>query len=191
MKNKTRKVIGITFAILLMVLFQAIGITYAKYIASESGTGQAQIAKWGFELIKDGQETKKVDLASTIDEDTLVNGKIAPGTSGQIVISVDGAGSEVDLDYTIEFANEKNKPNNLIFTYMGNNYTSLTDIVINGKIKYYEENKRKEAIVFWKWAYETGTTEDEIAINDGIDTQNSEAITQYTFDIIATGTQSD
>jgi len=191
LKSKTKKIIVVACAILLIVLLQVIGITYAKYIASESGSGQAQIAKWAFQVVKEGEETKTINLASTINEDTLVNGKIAPGTSGIIKIAVDGAGSEVNLDYTIEFANEKNKPNNLMFTYNGISYGSLSDIIANGNIKYYEENKEDEIIIHWKWAYETGKTEEEIATNDRIDTQNAATITNYTFDIITTATQSD
>ena len=191
MKNKTKNVIKIASIILLIVLVQTIGITYGKYISSEKGNGQAEVAKWAFQIEKGGQETKSVNLANTINEDTLVNGKIAPGTSGQIQIEVNGAGSEVDLDYKIEFANEINKPQNLRFTYNGQNYSSLSDIVASGNIKYYEENKTKNITIFWKWAYETGTAQDEIALNDQKDMQDSEAINKYTFDIIATGTQSD
>ena len=190
MKNKTKKIIGLVCAILLIVLIQAIGITYAKYIASESGTGQAEVAKWAFQIVKNGEETKTINLASTVDKETLIDGKIAPGTSGSFEISVDGAGSEVDLDYTIEFANEKNKPKNLTFIYKGLNYKSLSDIKINGKIENYKENKVKNEMISWKWNYETGTTNEEIAANDKIDTQDSETITKYTFDIITTATQS-
>ena len=190
MKSKTKKIIGIVCAILLIVLLQAIGITYAKYIASESGSGHAEVAKWAFQIVKDGQETKTINLASTVDKETLIDGKIAPGTSGTFEIAVDGKGSEVDLDYTIEFANEKNKPNNLTFLYKGKNYTSLSEIKINGKIENYKENKVKNETITWKWDYETGKTQEEIIANDILDTQDAETITKYTFDIITTAIQS-
>lgn len=190
MKNKTKKIIGITCAILLIVVLQAIGITYAKYIASESGSGQVEVAKWAFQIVKEGEEKKTINLADTVNKETLINGKIAPGTSGHFEISVDGAGSEVDIDYIVEFSNEKNKPNNLKFTCDGKNYNSLSDIKINGNIKNYEENKVETKTVFWKWDYETGTTEEEIRANDKIDTQNAATITKYTFDMIITATQS-
>ena len=190
MKSKTKKIIGIVCAILLIVLLQAIGITYAKYIASESGSGHAEVAKWAFQIVKDGQETKTINLASTVDKETLIDGKIAPGTSGTFEIAVDGKGSEVDLDYTIEFANEKNKPNNLTFLYKGKNYTSLSEIKIIGKIENYKENKVKNETITWKWDYETGKTQEEIIANDILDTQDAETITKYTFDIITTATQS-
>lgn len=189
MKNKTIKIIKILSAILLVVMLQAMGYTYAKYITSETGTGQAEIAKWGFQIVKNGSETKKVSLVNTVNNDTLVDGKIAPGTSGAILIAVDATPSEVDVDYTIQFANEKNKPNNIVFTHNGTEYSSLSEIVVNGEFDYETVNKKREHAVLWRWAYETGTTNKEKTTNDELDTQDANTITQYTFDIIATGTQ--
>ena len=191
MKNKTKKIIGIACAILLIVLIQGIGITYAKYITSENATGQAEVAKWAFELVKDGEQTKTINLADTVDNDTLVNGKIAPGTSGVILIGVDATGAEVDLEYTIEFANEQNKPNNMTFIYMGKQYKTLSEIVMKGTIAHDEEARTDEIAVIWQWGYETGSTTEEKANNNALDTQDAETITEYTFDIIATATQSE
>lgn len=192
MKNKTRKIMRLACAILLVIIMQFMGITYAKYLTTEKGTGQAEIAKWGFEIAKDGEQTKNVKLIDTTDQTTLVNGKIAPGAKGTINIAVDGSDSEVDLDFDIKFANEKNKPKNLIFSYAGKTYSSLSEIEsIRGKIKYNDLTKIRDFRIFWSWNYETGTTDEEIASNDLIDTQEANTITEYTFDIIATGTQSE
>lgn len=191
MKNKTRKMTSIVCVTLLIVLIQAIGITYAKYIAGENAIGKAEVAKWGFEIVKEGEQIKTIDLASTVNKETLVNGKIAPGTSGAIKIALDGLNSEVDLDYKIEFVNEKNKPNNLIFGYQGKGYSRLSDLVIDGDIKYYEENRKDEIMITWSWNYETGKTPEEIVANDRIDTADANTIEQYTFDIIVTATQSE
>lgn len=191
MKNKTRKIIGITCAILLIVLVQAVGITYAKYLTLEKGTGSAEVAKWSFKIEKDGAQTKTVKLVDPVNRDYLTNGKIAPGTDGTIVITLDGSGSESDIDYSLEFANEQNKPTNLTFTYNGVSYNSLSEITnITGTIKYDAETPKKNITISWRWNYETGNTADEIATNDAIDTQDANNITEYTFDIIATGTQS-
>lgn len=190
MKNKTRKIIVITCAILLIVLVQAIGITYAKYLEEERGRGSGDVAKWSFQIDKNGAQTKTVKLLDPVNKDCLTNGKIAPGTEGTIVITLDGTGSEVDIDYSVKFANEKNKPTNLIFTCNGKSYKSLSEINnLIGTIKHNAENLKKDIIIFWKWNYETGNTSDEVATNDAIDTRDASNITQYTFDIIATGTQ--
>lgn len=191
MKNKTRKIIGVACGILLIILVQAIGVTYAKYLTVEKGKGSTEVAKWAFEISKDGEQTKTVSLADTVDKTTLVDGKIAPGTTGTIVITLDGTGSEVNLDYLLEFTNEQNKPKNITFTYKGTEYKSLSKIgPITGDISYDDAPQTRSIVVFWAWNYETGTTEDEISANDILDTEDANNIAQYTFDIIATGTQS-
>ena len=192
MKNKTRKIIKVTCAILLIVLIQVIGVTYAKYLTTETGNGGAEVAKWSFEIVKNGEETKNIQLVNTIDKNTLVNGKIAPGTRGIINIAVDGTGAEVGIDYEVKFNNEKNKPSNLIFFYNGTQYNSLSEIgAIKGNISCESESRTREVLIVWQWKYETGATETEIGQNDKIDTQDANAITKYTFDVVATGTQSE
>lgn len=192
MKNKTKKIIRIALALILIVLIQGIGITYAKYITSENATGQAEVAKWAFEIVKDGEETKNIKLVNTTNKDSLINGKIAPGTSGEIRIQLDGTGSEVDLDYVLKFSNEQNKPQNLYFTYDGERYENIIDIpIIQGKIEYDESNKVKEIIIPWAWQYQTGVLANDKVKNDQEDTQDANLITEYTFDVAVTATQSE
>lgn len=191
MKNKTKKNIGIACAILLMILVQAIGITYAKYLITENANGEAEIAKWAFQIVKDGEQTKNIKLVNSVNKESLVNGKIAPGTNGVIDIVLDSTGSEVDLDYELQFANEKNKPSNMTFIAEGQEYKSLSEIkTLNGNMKLADENKTREIAVLWYWDYEKGTTEEEKLANDIQDTQDANIIDQYTFDIVATATQS-
>ena len=189
MKNKTKKLLGLACAILLIVLIQSIGITYAKYISGDRTTGHAEVAKWAFEIVKDGEQTKTINLADTVDNNTLVNGKIAPGTSGLFVIGVDSTGAEVDMEFTVGFDNEQNKPENLKFIYMGKEYKTLSEILMKGVVKHDEKTRIYELPVVWRWEYETGSTQEEKAINNDLDTQAANTITQYTFDIIATATQ--
>lgn len=192
MKNKTKKIIRITFAILLVVLIQFIGVTYAKYITGEKGTGQAEVAKWAFNIREAGQQTSNIKLVDTTNKDTLVDGKIAPGTSGKIEIVLDAEGAEVDMDYMLEFTNEQNKPDNLYFNYNGTIYKSIEELnSIIGQIKFGDETRTRVISVVWHWPYTTGTTKDTIAVNDKIDTENANTITEYTFDIVATATQSE
>lgn len=190
MKNKTKKIIGVAWAILLIVLVQAIGITYAKYITSENATGQAEVAKWAFEIVKDGEQMKTINLADTVDNNKLVNGKIAPGTTGAISIGVDATGAEVDMEFSLEFTNEQNKPQNMTFIYMGKEYKSLSEIKMSGTITHNEKTRINEIVVVWEWKYETGTTEEEKLANNIRDTQDANTIEEYTFDIIVTATQS-
>lgn len=191
MKNKTKKIIKLICGVLLIVILQTVGFTYAKYIGKEEGTGRAEVAKWAFQIAKDGAQTKTVTLANSVDKDTLVNGKIAPGTSGTFDITIDATGSEVDVDFEIKFNNEKSKPNNLVFSCAGIHYNSLSEIIKRGTIKHDDQERTKTISVTWIWGYETGLTQQQKDENDIIDTQNANSITEYTFDIIATGTQAE
>lgn len=191
MKNKTKKIIKLLIAILLIVAIQMMGYTYGKYLTKETGTGQAEIAKWGFEIVKDGEQTKTVKLTNTASLNKTASGKIAPGTKGTILISLDASAAEVDLDYSLKFSNERNKPNNIKFTYSGVTYKTLSEIsTIKGTIKHDATEKVKDIQITWEWPYETGLTDTEISANDELDIQDANNITEYTFDITATGTQS-
>lgn len=190
MKNKTKRIITISCAILLIVMIQMIGVTYAKYITTERGTGSANIAKWGFEIVKNGTQTKTVSLVNRIASSSMKTGEIAPGSSGTITIVVDAKDSEVDVDYALDFSNEVNKPQNMIFTYNNVEYSSLADIPsIKGTIKHDNTSRTQQLNVRWEWPYQSGESETEQAECDILDTQDSQKITQYTFDIQVTGTQ--
>lgn len=192
MKNKNRKKTIAALMILLLILsLNAIIITYAKYITSEKAKGQAEIADWSFEIVKEGEETKTIQLSNLIKKSSLTEGKIAPGTSGTIDIAIDGTGSEVGIDYQIDFINEKNKPKNLYFTAKTEKYDSIEKIEpFKGKIICGDEEKIIKYSFTWTWPYETGGNASEIAKNDQIDTQDANNISDYTFDILVTATQS-
>lgn len=188
--KKYRTIFGTLCAMLIMLLITgAGGYTYAKYMTQESGVGSAEIAKWSFKIAKDGEEIKKVKLTDTVEKDTLVNGKIAPGTSGYIDIELDATGAEVGIDYIVQFSDEINKPTNIKFLYSGSWYTSLAEIgEIKGKIKLGEEQKARISIK-WTWIYESGTTNDEREKSDEIDTNTGISALDYSFKINAKGLQ--
>ena len=133
---------------------------------------------------------QSINLASTVNNETLINNKLAPGTSGDFQIKIDATGSDVGINYKVNFVNEKNKPQNLIFTYDDERYENVTDIAeeLSGIIDANAEEKTKVINIHWEWPYETGT-DDEITNNDIIDTENGKNITQYTFDVLVEGVQ--
>ena len=99
--------------ILLLMSLGMTGYTYAKYVTQEKGNGSADIATWSFRIEKDeNEDVKTIRLADTSNKETLLNGKIAPGTSGQFYLKINAVGSEVAVDYKVTFGNEKNKPDN-------------------------------------------------------------------------------
>ncbi len=175
--------------LIMLLLTGAGGYTYARYMSQEKGTGNADIANWAFQIDKNGEQTKNVTLRNTVSKQTLVNGKIAPGTSGEFSITLDATGSEVGVDYTLSFVDEINKPENIAFTYNGKEYKSLNEIgSIKGNIG--TKNDRTATILIkWTWLYQTGSTDIEKAENDIKDTKAGTSLLDYSFNIIAKGVQ--
>ena len=189
-KEKNKKIIKILCAVLLLMSLGMTGYTYAKYVTQEKGNGSADIATWSFRIEKDeNEDVKTIRLADTSNKETLLNGKIAPGTSGQFYLKINAVGSEVAVDYKVTFGNEKNKPDNIIFKYDGKTYSSLSEIdAIQGTMGL-TDYKSQLIKVEWEWPYETGNTPEEIAENDERDTIDAKNISDYRFDVVVTGTQ--
>lgn len=189
--KKNKKIILVIIAIAIILLAFIGGQVYAKYMSTVKGEGTAEVANWSFKVNDKEDQIQTISLNSTINNQTLANNKIAPGTQGSFQIKLDASDSEVGINYAIKFENETNKPTNLKFEYQDKIYNSITELqqVLNGTINADEENKIKEININWKWPYETGTTAQEIATNDKIDTQNAKQIRTYKFDVIVTGTQ--
>lgn len=189
--SKKKKIILI-IAILSSILLAFIGgHSFSKYVAQVRGDGVAQVATWSFKVNGQQENVQTINLASTCNDETLLDNKIAPGTSGSFNILVDATGSDVGIDYKIEFENESTKPTNLKFIYNNQEFSSIDELQNNlsGTIYANDENKTRTLTIDWKWKYETGTTENEIANNDKIDTQNAQDIANYTFNVIVSGTQ--
>lgn len=189
--TKKKKVLIVLGLLLVITLSFIGGQVYSKYVARVKGEGIAEVATWKFKVNNQEEQVQTINLKSTFNNKTLINNKIAPGTSGDFNIIVDGTGSDVGINYTINFMNENNKPQNLKFVYNSTEYGSINELtqVLSGTIDANEEEKSRIFLIGWKWEYETGDTDDEIAGNDVIDTQNAKDILNYTFDIVVTGTQ--
>ena len=84
---KKRKTALVVALVLMGVAVLGLGAAvYAKYIASISGQGTATVAKWAFE--EDNQSGVVTCPTTSYNANTLVNGKIAPGTTGTCVIEL-------------------------------------------------------------------------------------------------------
>ena len=167
------------------------GQVYAKYMSKVEGHGTAVVANWNFKVNEKEEQLQAISLNSTINNKTVSNNKIAPGTQGSFQIKLDATGAEVGIDYIVRFENESNKPTNLKFKYENKEYKSLTELQndLTGTINANDAEKTKIITIDWVWPYETGTTAEQILANDKIDTQNAKSIRNYTFNIIVTGTQ--
>ena len=189
--SKKKKVL-IILTILAAILLAFIGgQAYAKYVSKVKGEGIAEVATWKFKVNGQSEQVEQINLASTYDNETLVNNKIAPGTSGSFNIIVDATGSEVGINYDITFTEEENKPQNLRFEYNNKEYNSVKELQedLSGTINANDEDKTRTLNVKWKWDYETGEKPGVIADNDKKDTFDGMNIQNYTFDVIVTGTQ--
>lgn len=187
-KNKVIVILAILTALIVSFIG---GQSYSKYISQVKGEGTAEVATWSFKVNGTDEQIQTINLASTVNNETLIDNKIAPGTNGSFNIVVDCSGSDVGINYDIKFTNETNKPENLKFTYENVQYNSITELqnALTGTINSNDENKVKTLNIKWNWNYETGSTETEILNNDKVDTQNGKTIQNYTFNVNVSGTQ--
>ena len=189
--SKKKKAL-IIVAILAIILLAFIGgQAYAKYITEVKGQGMAEVATWSFKVNGGKEQIQQINLASTCDNNTLVDNKIAPGTSGSFNIIIDGTGSDVGIRYNINFEDNSTKPTNLKFKYENVEYNSLGEIQdsISGIIGAKDENKVITLPIEWIWEYETGSNSETINTNDTIDTEDAQNIQNYTFNVSVIGTQ--
>lgn len=186
-----KKIFIIAGIVALILLSFVSGSTFAKYLTESTTSATLEVAKWSVtqEFLVNGKSvttSDNVNLANTYDSSTLVNGKIAPGTSGDFKVVIDATGTETGINYQVKFDNiTGTKPSNLVFTYNNAIYTSLEELSegIEGNIPANAENKILSLEIGWIWAYETS---DEGDIQDTLDGQN---ISNYNFDVTITCTQ--
>lgn len=190
MSKKKKAVIALCILVVMLVAFIG-GQVYAKYISQVRGNGIAEIATWSFKVNGEKEQVQEIRLASTCNNQTLVNNKIAPGTSGSFNIKIDATGSDVGINYNITFAQEENKPQNLKFVYGGIEYSSIKELEgkLSGMIEANERDKTRTINVRWQWDYETGRDPNQINENDIVDTKDATNVANYTFQVIVTGTQ--
>lgn len=189
--NKKKKILIVLAIIAIIVLAFLGGQAYAKYFTKVKGTGLAEIATWSFKVNGEKEQVQTINLASTIDNETLVDNKIAPGTKGNFNIVIDATDSDVGINYNISFSDEANKPTNLKFIYNEQEYQSIEELEDNlsGIINANDEEKTRTLNIGWEWKYETGSDANTIAQNDIIDTENGTSLTNYTFNVVVSGTQ--
>ncbi len=189
--KKSKKIVLIIIALVAILVSFIGGQAYAKYMSKVTGSGTADVASWNFKVNENAEKMQNISLKSTINNSTLLNNKIAPGTEGSFQIKVDATGSEVGINYVVKFENESQKPTNLKFTYNGKSYNSLTQLQddLTGTINADDKEKTKNITIGWNWKYETGSNAQEISKSDIVDTNEAKTISNYTFDVVVSGTQ--
>lgn len=186
--NKKKILTSAVIITLIAISFLG-GNTFAKYITAYKTSASLEVAKWSvsedFLLNGVSNTSKNVKLATTYSPDSLVDGKIAPGTTGSFGATIDATGTETGVDYKITFDNiSGTKPENLVFIYNDKSYSSLSTLssAISGNIAANADNKILNLEIIWSWPYETEGGD----IQDTTDGQN---LSNYSFDITITCTQ--
>ena len=183
---QARKTISLVVLLLVLGVFCIIIYTNAKYTSTVSKDVSTSVAKYAFDLT--GSDSYDLNdtiedlmLAQTCDETTLVDGKIAPGTSGSFDLVVDCTGAEVGIDYQLTFKNNSSEklPTNLKLTLDGADWNF--DQVISGTI-YANGTKTATHNIAWSWDYQT-------ADGDEADTLDGQNAFDYSFTVKAVGTQ--
>ena len=188
--SKNKKIlIGLSVLVALILAYIG-GNVLAKYQSQAKGDGIANVAKWSFNVNGYGPTIQTIAINQNYNEDTLINGRIGPGTEGDFDIILNATGSEVGIEYNVEFLNEQNKPKNLKFRYNGEEFNTLEELAakLTGTIDANDSDKIKFLNITWFWDYETGNTS-EISQNDLLDTNDGTDAFDYTFDVVVTGTQ--
>ena len=194
--NKQKRITKFVVILAFLLLVILLGYTFAKYVKTYTIPVSSAVAEWNFngEVFnsKNSSTVTTISLADTIKNSTIKENRIAPGTNGDFTIVVDATGTEVDLDYEVELLEESNKPQNLKFSYNGNVYSSLSELIseetiFEGKISHSDENMKKEILVEWEWPYESFDENGNIL--DDIDMEDGENIANYEFTLKINGTQ--
>lgn len=191
---KKRKLISLILILLLVGISLSLVYTNAKYTSTVSGGASASVAKYVLNITGTDSygTTDTIDnlvLAETCDPKTLVNGNIAPGTSGSMDIVLDATGSEVGIGYEVTFTNtsEHSLPSNLVITLDGENWD--TSKKITGTIDANASDKTVTRTIEWSWAYETADETGSVVVGDTADTSDGTDAFDYSFTVTATGTQ--
>ena len=169
-QNKSKNTTMLVILLLLVTIASVILATYAwaKYTSSINGTATtAVVAKWNV----NGSST---DLTWSKEFEHVVSEKLAPGTNGTIPVTFGIGDTEVDVKYTITLVSAENKPTNLKF-YTDN--TKTKEITVGGTAytgTITVGGSDFKGAIYWDWLYETGSSDEEKAANDVIDTNEGE-----------------
>ena len=184
MKKNIIAKIGAAAVVLTMVTTSLVGGTFAKYTSTVDGKVTASVAKWAVSFTSDGKalpsktEDEKVYLINANDSATTAKDKIAPGSYGQIDLSIDGTNAEVGFTYTITVdtndlnsvpikfyaSDDDRKSNTPIAAKDSVNPNTLlltSDAIMLNKN---DKQQQKETVtIYWAW---NSTGDDDEAINN-------------------------
>lgn len=153
------------------------------YLISQNNKGYEKVYK--FKINYKNMDFKSIDLSKTIDKETLIYEKIAPGTSGNFNILLD---SNQNLKYRIEFESINEKPKNLNFIALNNEKLLGESDTLEGLseklIGYINKNENINITIKWYWNFENEQDKENTDIQDTKDSENMET---YKFNVYTVG----
>ena len=170
--SKKKKMLVALFVLLGVAVLGLAGAVYAKYIAEITNKqGTAEVAKWAFKA--ENKDTEFVcELTGNYDSTKLVNGQIAPGTTGQCTFELTNTQSEVGVDYTVKVTDIAG-PKNLVLK----DHETGNILAVNGTVTgSLPINGSKTVTIDWEWKYYTSDADDLEDTEDG-ENENNMAIT--------------
>ena len=203
MKNKRKIIFKLILILILIILFIKIfflnGLInvdkiddflflklFSNGVYQKNSTQDDKYKKiYEFKINYKNLDFKSLNLSDTIDKNTLIYEKIAPGTSGSFDILLY---SNQNLKYRIEFDSINKKPKNLKFKAFksgeileeSNTLESLSK-KLTGDIN---QNEKINITINWYWNYEDKENGEDTDIQD---TKDCENIKSYKFNVYAFG----
>lgn len=195
--------LGALALMLTVITTCLLGGTMARYVTEVTGSATATVAAWSFKANNNGNNTTfaTIDLGDTTnrtsyDGKTLKEGVIAPGTSGNFTITIDGTGSDVGIDYDVDIkasttapSGGTTLPDDLMFstekiTAQNKGVTLGSLTMPTGTIDYSTatDAMKKDVTIYWAW--DLGKDDTTTSSND-----NDYAGQTWTLDIAVTGKQ--
>lgn len=135
--TKSLRRLVVAVASILVCSMSFLCVTLAKYSTTVDKNINATAKAWEITVTAAGEVDGAVDL-----------GKIAPGSSGSVVVTIANAG-EVDATYSIALDSEIEKPEGLTITIADADKTG--EVAVNGS---------KEVTINYSWAFDGNDTDD-------------------------------
>lgn len=189
--------LGALALMLTVITTCLLGGTMARYVTEVTGSATATVASWSFKANENDTTFNAIDLSSTAyTKETLKENVIAPGTSGEFTISIDGTGSDVGIAYDVDIKASTTNPSggtklptSLKFSTeeitAQNTGESLDELmpITNKTIDYstIANAMKKDITIYWAWDFGEN--------NDTSDNDNDYAGQTWTLDIAVTGKQ--
>lgn len=174
-KKKQLLIIILLFFMFISMSGALIG-TYARYVSKLNDTTlNADVVAWNFEN-DNTTASLMVNLMNTYDTNSLVEGKIAPGTNGNFTVSLSNENNTYPIDYELQLIMDSH-PENFKYSYQGQ---ELIDNKIKGSI---DANAKQDIVIDWEWSYHSND------LSDSIDTEEGSNPLDYTVSCMISASQ--